>query len=61
MSLDKFLGTKPEERCSNPKCRKIIRKTDTKYELTVKDKKGVYCQPCGSAILGPREDREEPI
>lgn len=68
-TLDRFLSpsaVKPktsqvyaEERCANLKCRKILKKTDTKYRLIVKGKEAVYCQPCGKHILRPQENTEE--
>lgn len=64
MGLDRYLPknsqhTIVEERCSNPKCRKVI--SDVKYTLTVKGKTGIYCQSCAKKVLSPRENNEEPI
>jgi len=63
-TLDQFLSPSeskprlPEERCANPKCRKILKITDIKYTLRVKGKEGVYCRTCAKEILRPLEDSE---
>lgn len=57
--LDAFLGTskpKPENRCANPKCRKVLTTKDTTYTLTRKGKTETYCQPCAKLILKPQEE-----
>jgi len=70
VSLDRFLPptvAKPkqdsavfiQERCANPKCRKILKVTDPKYTLRIKSKNAVYCSACAKKILHPQEDREE--
>ena len=69
-TLDQFFGptvVKPnqksevyvEERCANPKCRKILKIPDIKYTITVKSKTGTYCQPCAKKILRPQENTEQ--
>ena len=63
MSLDKFFGTEPEERCSNPKCRKILGKKNPKYTLTIKGEKSPYCRDCATHLMPkpkPKEPEEEP-
>jgi hypothetical protein len=62
VSLDRFLEKNSqhagvEERCSNPKCRRVLK--DIKYTLTVRGKEGVYCQLCAKQILRPQENTEE--
>jgi len=68
-TLDRFLpptvakpkqnsGVFVQERCANPKCRRILKITDVKYTLIVKGKKAVYCQPCAKKILQPQENTE---
>lgn len=47
-----------EERCANPKCRKILKITDIKYTLKIKGKEATYCQPCAKKILHPQENTE---
>jgi len=68
-TLDRFLPpsqVKPkpsevfvEERCTNRKCRKILKITDIKYTLKVKGKEGIYCPDCAKKILRPQENTEE--
>lgn len=62
MSLDTFLpkqAPKPvEQRCDNPKCRRILGPSVVKYELTRNGKKTTYCQPCAKAILRPQEETQ---
>jgi hypothetical protein len=53
------LGVFVEERCANPKCRKVLRVTDIKYTLRIKGKEAVYCQPCAKQILRPQESAED--
>lgn len=68
-TLDKFLPpsqVKPKEdpqiiviakeKCA--KCRKTIPLTEPKYNLKIKGKIGVYCQPCAKKILRPQENTE---
>jgi len=67
-TLDQFLPpsvVKPktsqvfvEERCANPKCRKILKITDVKYTLKIKGKEATYCQACAKKILRPHENTE---
>jgi hypothetical protein len=47
------------DRCANPRCRKVISCTETKYTLTIKGKDIVYCQGCAKKILQPQENSEE--
>lgn len=71
-TLDKFLppsmakpkqdtGVFVEERCANPKCRKILKITDIKYTLAVKGEKKTYCQICAKKILRPHENTEQDL
>jgi len=48
-----------EERCANPKCRKILKILAIKYTLTIKGKTGTYCQACAKKILRPQENTEQ--
>lgn len=48
-----------EERCANPKCRKILKIIDVKYTLRIKGKEAVYCQHCAKTILRPQENAGE--
>ena len=62
-TLDRFFGAKPqqvlvEERCSDPRCRKLLGK-DPKYTLRFRGKEAVYCQACAKKILRPQEATEE--
>jgi len=69
-SLDRFLpptAVKPkqdtgifvEERCANPRCRKILK--GVKYHLTIKGITAPYCQECAKAKLRPQENSEESV
>lgn len=70
-TLDQFLpptvvksrpdsGIFVEERCSNPKCRKILGPTVIKYTLRVKGEKKPYCRECARAIMPkPKPETEE--
>ena len=44
-------GIHVEERCSNPKCRKILGAKEPKYTLRFKGKEEPYCRECARAIL----------
>jgi len=68
-SLDRFLPptvVKPkqdpsifvEERCSNPKCRKILSVKVPKYTLRSKGREQPYCPDCAKQILRPQENTE---
>jgi len=70
MSLDNWLdptvvkpksdtGITVEERCSNPKCRKILKPPTIIYRLRIKGKIEPYCQECAKAKLRPQENSEE--
>jgi len=55
-TLDAFLQPHHvEERCSNPKCRKILGAKEPKYTIRFKGKEGKeappYCRECARAIL----------
>ena len=53
-------GIYVEERCSNPKCRKILGAKEPKYEIRVKGKVTPYCRECARAILPkPKKTEEE--
>jgi hypothetical protein len=60
MSLDNFLPKQPpkpvEQRCDNPKCRKVLGINVVKYELERKGKKQTLCQTCAKALLRPQEE-----
>jgi len=50
-----------EERCSNPKCGKILGLKEPKYTIRSKGKEAVYCRDCAKAILPkpPKPETEE--
>jgi len=65
--LDAFFstGAKPkptvEERCANPRCRKIIKSPTMKFQITRKGETKTYCQQCYKAIMRPQEDSDANI
>jgi len=70
MSLDKWLPQQPKQeakpavegdKCSNPKCGKILSPKEPKYILRRKGKENTYCQACAKAILRPQEKVEEDL
>ena len=59
VSLEKFFQTPPlAERCSNPKCRKVLSK-QAKYTLKVKGEELVFCRECARPHL-PKPKSQEP-
>jgi len=48
-----------EERCSNPRCRKILGVKEPKYVLRIRGKEAPYCRACAKVILRPQEQTEE--
>lgn len=69
VSLDKFLpptltkskkdsGIFIQERCSNPKCRKILGSKVVKYTLRIKGEDKPYCSNCAKQIIRPQESTE---
>jgi len=68
-TLDKFFpptvvkakqdsGVFVQERCSNPRCRKILGAKEAKYVLRIKGKEAPYCSACAKKILRPQENTE---
>jgi hypothetical protein len=60
MSLDTFFGAKPpipQERCSDPDCRKPLGKTQ--FKLTVKGQEKKYCRECYKKRLPKKTAAEE--
>jgi len=51
-------GVFVQERCSNPKCRKILGPKVAKYVIRIKGKEQPYCQDCAKKILRPQENTE---
>jgi hypothetical protein len=59
-SLDQFFGTTAvEQRCSNPKCRKILGGKEAIYTLRTKnqDSSLPYCGECARALL-PKSQKQ---
>lgn len=51
-------GIYVEERCSNPKCRKILGAKEPKYTIRFKGKEAPYCRECAKAILPKPKPQE---
>lgn len=63
MALDTFFQTpkpKETERCSNPKCRKILGVKEPKYTITIKDKTTTFCRECAREHL-PKPKPQKPM
>jgi hypothetical protein len=49
--------TAKEQRCA--RCTRILNAVETTYNLTLKGKTDLYCQPCAKIILKPLEQAAE--